>query len=213
MKLILIVLTMLLASHTMASFAHTYPVADTTFSPSDSNQLYFPLIKSNDPSTEDVLESFLDTWYSQQLFALREPVIFYEQTQNEIYRFTWLRSFHHPIAIRIERHADKYFLFWKMGSGAGGYSPGKLTVDKQISIDKAIWDEFKKWLEQSDFWNMQTNVRVFGADGAEWILEGKTNEKYHFVTRWSPKKESNYYQCCNMLIELTDLNIKRREKY
>lgn len=47
------------------------------------------------------------TWYSSQLCALNEPLIF-DQKSGTIYRFTWLRTFHHPVAIRIQKQKKKY---------------------------------------------------------------------------------------------------------
>ncbi len=212
MKIILILLTLFLTSLAIFSFGQSYQSTDTLLVASDSSQLYFPL-SSDNVSIDDAFDSSENTWYSQHLFSLKEPIIFNATSRNEIYRFTWLRSFDNAVAIRIERHGDNYYLFWKVSDGKGGYAPGKLIINKQISIDKATWQKFKKCLRQCDFWNLKTNVLVLNDDGAQWILEGKENKNYHVVVRWSPTKEASFYKCCNMLIELTDLNIKSEEKY
>jgi hypothetical protein len=88
-----------------------------------------------------------------------------------------------------------------------------LKVTKQKRIDKQTWDEFQSRISQIDFWYLKTNEIVFDNDGSNWILEGKTPEKYHVVDRSSPKSESAFYQCCDFLIELTNLKIKNRNKY
>jgi hypothetical protein len=45
----------------------------------------------------------------------------------EIYRFLWLRSFHHPIAVRLSVRKDgSALLISKETDGKGGYKPGKL---------------------------------------------------------------------------------------
>ena len=74
---------------------------DTSSVPSDSTVFYFPLKSFRDTAKGVGLDSFLVVWYSRQLFALREPVIYADKSQNEIYRFTWLRTFHHPVASRM----------------------------------------------------------------------------------------------------------------
>lgn len=155
----------------------------------------------------------MDTNDSKQLIALKEPIIFNDNSTKEIYRFTWLRSFHNPIAIRFEKLGDDYRLYWKLCSGAGGYAPGKLIIDKQKVIDKSIWDEFKKLLDQINFWKLNTTEEVIGTDGAEWIIEGKDSKHYQVVDRWTPNHESDYFKCCNFLISLTDLKISERDKY
>ena len=97
-----------------------------------------------------------------------------EKSQKDIYRFTWLRTFHNPIAIRIEKHGDQYFLYWKLSNGAGGYKPGKLTIDKQKKLDKETWDAFVSKLNHIDFWNLSRKQNDMGDDGSEWILEGRS---------------------------------------
>ncbi|HYV91221.1 MAG TPA: hypothetical protein VE978_05535 [Chitinophagales bacterium] len=188
--------------------------AATSFVPTDSTQFYFPLEVFRDTSIYVGHDTFADTWYSQHLFAMREPVIFMDKSQNEIYRFTWLRTFHNPVAIRIEKQGDTYLLYWKLCNGAGGYAPGKLTIDKQRMIDKQTWEKFKIKLDEIDFWNLATNEKeMSGTDGSQWILEGKTSKQYHVVDRWTPSDKSKYYQCCDFLIGLTDLKIKGDDKY
>jgi hypothetical protein len=194
----------------------------TSFVPSDSNQFYFPLKTFRDSSLLKVFpdSSFyishdrsVNTRYSKNLFIMREPIVYMDKSQNEVFRFTWLRSFEEPIAIRIEKHDESYLIFWKSCSLNNDNNPAKLTVTKQKRIDKQTWDEFQSRISQIDFWYLKTNENVFDNDGSHWILEGKTPEKYHVVDRWSPKNESAFYQCCDFLIELTNLKIKNRDKY
>ena len=197
----------------------------------NETQLYFPFEEVfKDTSRYVEREPFHNSWYSNHLHAMKEPVIYTNNSLNEIYRFTWLRSFHHPVAIRIEKQDNKYMLYWKVCNGAGGYDPGELVINKQKALDEKTWVEFVKALEQVDFWNLQTSERVYrrtiifdngeravetqiSVDGARWILEGRIHPQYHVVDRHSPQKESKFYQCCDFLIQLTDLEISDRDKY
>ncbi|MGH2507846.1 MAG: hypothetical protein ACRDHZ_10665 [Ktedonobacteraceae bacterium] len=111
------------------------------------------------------------------------------------------------------KHNDNYTLYWKLSDGAGGYAPGKLVISKQKNLDKKTWEEFIKKVNEIDFWNSTINREESGLDGSEWILEGKSGNKYHVVDRWTPNKKSKYYECCDFLLSLTDLKIKSREKY
>lgn len=202
------------SSKNSASNTTVYTLSkDTAFVPTDSNQFYFPLEVFRDTSIYVGHDTFVDAWYSQHLFAMREPILYADKSQNEYYRFTWLRTFHNPVAIRIEKKSDTYTLHWKLSNGAGGYQPGQVIINKQKVIDKSTWDEFQKRLNQIDFWKMNTSERTFGNDGSQWILEGKIEKQYHVVDRWTPSEKNNYYQCCDFLIGLTDLNIKGQDKY
>ncbi|MEI8203128.1 MAG: tetratricopeptide repeat protein [Bacteroidota bacterium] len=151
-------------------------------------------------------------FYSRQLFALKEPLIF-NQTEKTIYRFTWLRSFNNPVAIRVEKTNNDYTLYWKQSSGTGGNNPGELTVNNSKQITREEWDYFISLLQSTDFWNMSTNLKGdLGSDGSYWIIEGIENNKYHVVERWSPRK-NNFQKCGQYLIELTDLKIKGSDIY
>ena len=177
----------------------------------DSNEFYFPMEVFRDTSLYVGRDTFINSWYSEQLFAMREPILYLENGSNEIYRFTWLRTFHNPIAIRIEKNGHDYILFWKQCSGAGGYEPGNIEVSTQRVISKVQWDKFKSKVHTLNFWNMNTNEgETLGTDGSRWILEGKEANKYHVVDRWTPNEKSNFYRCCDFLIQLTDLNVNNK---
>jgi hypothetical protein len=180
---------------------------------SDSIPYYFPLEVFTDTAIYVGHDTFVVKWYSKHLHALNEPILFNDTSSHETYRFTWLRTFHNPVAIRIEKNKDSYTLFWKQSDGAGGYEPGKIVVDRQRTIDKNTWDSFLGKLKESDFWQLPTNKMDFGNDGSQWILEAKTPQKYHVVDRWTPGKGDKYYQVCDFLIKLADLKIKGNNKY
>lgn len=170
---------------------------------------YFPVAAK----PENGISEFEQTWFSKQLSAMDEPVLFTDKSITEVYRFTWLRTFHHPVAIRIEKRINNYILHWKLCDGTGGYKPGNLTVNKSKIITQEVWDKFKNYLLKAGFWKMPSSINESGDDGAQWILEGKEIAKYHVVDRWTPTASSNFYKSCDYLIGLTDLKIARNEKY
>ena len=190
-----------------------YESSNNKFIPTDSNQFYFPIEAFNDNSMFVGQDTFIVNWYSKQLYAMREPLIFGDRSQGEIYRFTWLRTFHNPVAIRIENQGDNYMIYWKLCNGAGGYEPGKLIIDKQKSLDKQTWEKFIDLLHDIKFWNMDTQIKTLGLDGSQWILEGKDLNHYHVVDRWSPDVSSKFFKCCDFLIGQTDIHITGGDKY
>lgn len=179
----------------------------------DTSLYYLPLEKFTDTSSYVGQDTFLVTWYSGMLKALKEPILFNKSVKKEIYRLTWLRTFHNPVAIRIEKSEGGYTLFWKLCDGAGGYEPGQLIINKSKKITQEDWDDFQDLLQEIDFWNIETEEKgLEGNDGSQWILEGLGQKGYHVVDRWTPQ-QNGYYNCGNFLIEMTDLEIPADDKY
>jgi hypothetical protein len=199
------------------------PLTTAGNKPLDNNIWYFPfryfVELPNNWERDSKLDIFRKTdyakfhldWYSNQLYALKEPII-YNQNNKTIYRFTWLRSFHNPIAIRIEKQNDIYKLYWKVADGYGGNDPGKLVIDTFKLITKEKLNELLSLLKSANFWNLPTLEENNGIDGAEWIIEVIENGEYHIVSRWSPRK-NDFYKCGIYLIELTGLKIPEEDIY
>ncbi|MDD4821653.1 MAG: hypothetical protein PHI48_03740 [Bacteroidales bacterium] len=145
---------------------------------------------------------FFMNWYSKHLTALEEPAL-NDSSTTKVYRFTWLRSFDHPVAIRLENKKDRITLYWKVCDGTGGYEPGKLVTDKKKDLSIKEWALFQQKIDSIQFWNAPTidNSR-FGTDGARWILEGKESGKYHMVDRWTGQ---GLKLVCLDLLKMTDL--------
>lgn len=149
-------------------------------------------------------------WYSTHLNALGEPVLS-DSLPAKVFRFTWLRTFHNPIVIRLENNNDSIILYWKVCDGAGGYEPGKIIENKSKVLTIKEWTDFVSSINSINFWNLPTTQSgILGTDGAQWILEGKELGKYHVVDRWSGGKIESV---CMKLLELTDLKIKQDDIY
>jgi hypothetical protein len=89
-------------------------------------QQYFP------PGVLDTTPEDHDSkakWYAVHLKALHEPSL-WELSQNpnvEAYRFLWVRTFDHPIAVRlVVRASGSGWMHVRMTSGHGGYEPGRI---------------------------------------------------------------------------------------
>jgi hypothetical protein len=222
-------LTQIGFSQSIDKFINSTIEVDNKNVPTDKKQFYFPkemfpeveteYVRVNDSTTrietkiiEGKYDDFVMEWYSQHLFAMKEPLLFNRKINKEIYRFTWLRTFHKPIAIRIEKENAEYKIYWKMLSGAGGYEPGKLITEKTKKLTEKEWLNFNELLKKSNFWKMEIGRSSIGNDGSEWILEGVNKTDYKVVSIWTPRK-GNFYNTCSYLISLTDLEIKKKEKY
>jgi len=186
-------------------------ITDSFNIPIDSNVFYFPM-----PCFESEryigADTFVNRWYSKMLFALKEPLLYNKNRNNIVFRFTMLRTFHNPIALRIERENNKFKLNWKKSNGAGGYEPGILCLNKEKDITEKEWRKFIELINKSEFWNLPSVEKERGVlDGSEWILEGSSDEYYHVVSRCTPR-DGGFYGCCNYLLSLTDLKFDEKDK-
>ena len=90
-------------------------------------------------------DEFKDDWYSHQLTALQEPSLFamMKTPSSESYRFLWLRTFDHPIAIRLDLQPDGTgILTTKVASGTGGFRPGVLAETSSRTLTKVQTEHF-----------------------------------------------------------------------
>ena len=181
----------------------------------DTVHLYFPLKESGQDSITNAnsLDTFMNVWYSKMLSALHEPILCNYEGESEIYRFTWLRTFHNPVTIRAEKLNDNIKLTARVSNGAGGYEPGKITIDKTILIDENKWKEIKVKFADLNFWTLPVETDFRGNDGSEWIVESSTKDKYHFTTRWSSGQDGAYGKCCLYLLKLSGIDVPKRDWY
>ena len=150
-----------------------------------------PFFPDNIFSESQDSHDFIYAWYTKHLSALEEPSI-YQQLNNkdiQVFRFTWLRTFDNPIAVRTMINKDGTgILYAKMTDGDGGYDPGRISKNVEREINRDIVNKFLNVIEVENFWQLPSNKNVIGMDGAQWIVEGLSNGNYHLVDRFSPLK-------------------------
>jgi hypothetical protein len=152
-------------------------------------------------------DDFRAGWYSKHLVAMHEPSLLMDDNAGgERYRFLWLRTFHHPVVIRAERFGNQRFLIAKELNGAGGYEPGKLIVNTIRPLAEGEWARLVSLIDHACFWQLPTEQELGGPDGAQWILEGQLDGRYHVVDRWSPRSGS-YRELCTYLLQISELGI------
>lgn len=179
-------------------------------------QSYFPPHTFSDRTDAD---EFTAKWYTGQLRALHEPSLWElseKSNSNQVYRFLWLRSFHHPISIRLDIQPDgNGTLTTKICDGAGGYAPGKIIRDQTRILSSPTISEFLSEISARHYWDMPTEEPfngTIGVDGAQWILEGVNRNNYKIVDRWSPKN-GPIKELCLRMVNLAGLKLKKDEIY
>src|SRR5207244_12319796 len=83
----------------------------------------------------------------------------------------------------------------------------RILFDKSARVPGDRVANFLSHLEQAHLWGMPTESSNSGLDGAEWMLEGTQDGKYHAVVRWCPgtyehsAEDTSFAKAARMLFE------------
>lgn len=119
------------------------------------------------------------------LSRAKEPA-FVGQAGVEQYRLIYSPTFDNPLIMRVTKAGQRISLRVVQFSGAGGYDPGRIRVDKTIVLTPKDWQRITTLAEASRFWTMPTNDNGGGDDGSTWVFEGSRPDAQHLVSRWTP---------------------------
>lgn len=207
-------------------------------SPGDSLSFYFPLILNDTLHLKDPFHrEFRQNWYSSALYSFKEPILYNKTDSQTIYRLLWLRSFHQPVCFTIKEFDGDYFINTKTLDRQPAFYPqierrhinakqsildtfqkadrlAFITFDTIIVLKRGQWKEIEGYLSKLEFWNKSIaapNGAARPSDGAEWILEGRTNGDYHFRTWFDADGELRALG--KYLIKLSGLIIKDKDFY
>jgi hypothetical protein len=110
---------------------------------------------AHEAADSGLLSPELAAGISRVLRALDEPSLLEEAKKPTLqsYRFTWLRTFHHPVAVRLDIMSDGTGkLTVKIANGAGGYKPGKLIENTSLSLTPEQTVKFLEQIKKTEFW-------------------------------------------------------------
>ncbi|NML07780.1 hypothetical protein [Sphingomonas sp. G-3-2-10] len=139
-----------------------------------------------------ILSDFENGWFSKHLRAAQEPSLYVAARKppsgdDFILRFTWLRTFHAPVVIRVEPVPGGGFrLAARQLSGAGGYDPGKIAKRVDRAMTAAEVQGLRGVMARNAIFDQAPANCELGMDGSEWIIEGVDRAGYRFFKRWSP---------------------------
>lgn len=179
--------------------------------PPDSKPQYFPVgLFSRYPELSD----WEARWYASELRQLQEPSLLAGKNRRSysVYRFLLVPSFSPSLVIRLVVNPDGTgTLATKLRTNIRGEDENAL-VEQTLAVSSEQVNDFLNLLHEADFWSLPTAKSTHGWDGEEWLLEGKRNDKYHVVDRWSGALEATYSRACNYLQELSPLKVERRRR-
>lgn len=183
---------------------------------------YFPKLAflPANPEVNDIIDSMT----SVHLQAMREPSL-YLQARREpaarVYRFLWLATGEHPIAVRLTGAGATFSLHVARHDGPPGIKAGKLTTDRDIRLSEAQGRRLVELIERTKFWTAPAEVEENRgiADGDGIVIEGIKDGSYHVIDRAGSAAGESYKAFCRSLLELAgepatirDWDRRRREE-
>lgn len=159
--------------------------------PPDESPQYFPA------ESFGVGGAFTASRYSCYLRAMQETPLLgstIEGRSSPVYRLTVIPAFRPPFMVRLTISADRTGTL-AIKSAVSQGSAGALTIDRTVELPGSQVNYFLTLVGRADFWSMPTvevyskdpHVIVKFMDGVDCVLEGYEGERYHVVTRTSPR--------------------------
>lgn len=173
---------------------------------------YFPASLYSE--IDDRIDSMSFVGRSYMLRDFNEPKLLKQQPNISVYRFTWTRSFHEIMIIRLILSENKAMLITKTEIRRPiQHNKKKINIENKVdyqvdslSLEPQTIKQFQKLIDEKGFWEMKNNWNSsLIHDGAGWLLEANDKENgYKMLYRHSPgQKEQNFKDICLFLLRLT----------
>lgn len=136
-----------------------------------------------------------ESGWAEMLAQLKEPPLCCASEKSaEHYRFTWLRTFHHPIVINVLKLDElRWRVTVKVGSGKSGFDFDDIKIlreDARMVPTEALKPLLRSFEKSSAFWSLPRTNDDMGSDGATWLIEARREGVHHYAGRWSPEDGS-----------------------
>ena len=149
--------------------------------------------------------------YTKYLTAMDEPSLLDSRTNNDegTYRFTWLRSFHSKVVVRISTAADVRLLTVKE---LGLEKPVRRGVSYTRPLNEDEWTTFARQFDSACVWNLpSTQGEAIANDGAWWVFEANSAGHYQVIATQVP--EDSFRELCLHMLKLSGLPLDDGEIY
>lgn len=149
------------------------------------------------------VDEFRTKWFCDQLKAAQEGLLSGEPT----YRFSYIPSLHPTRVVVVSKAEGRLLVVGKVLDGKGGYTPGKLASTTRRILRHEEWRLLEQRLENAGLWEAPERDGRRGADGSEWVLEGRRDGRYSFRSMWSPTDRSfpQYRKVCEYMLDLAGI--------
>lgn len=148
-----------------------------------------------DPASHAYFPKGRESFYTSYLAAMKEPSLITQPKSADVFalRFTWLRSFHDPIAIRIWREGTEYRVRAVRLVKQQDYSLGPTASDTTRNLTKDELSEIQRLTGSKNLWKpLSEDEEILMSslnDGSAWIFERRSQQGYSMMDLRSP----NYF--------------------
>lgn len=139
-------------------------------------------------------------------------------SQAEVYRLMIFPTWGNAVSIRVQKHNGIYALSARRLDGQAGFQVGSLVEQKDFDLTQTDSKVLDDLIEKVNLLGMPSGDGVMGRDGDEWVMEGVSHGKYHFVERWcatdyNPKRGlANFDALCKFLVDKSELSVRPANK-
>lgn len=142
------------------------------------------------------------------LLGAEEPLCRSRPKESEVYRFIWHSSFDGNAVVSIGRNAEAIMLRWKYACFRVAAADDAPPV---VALPAADWQGLQDCLNAARFWSLDSTDESLGLDGAQWLIEGRREDAYQAVARWSPARAIYDLGC--LFFALAGVPLARVELY
>jgi hypothetical protein len=144
-----------------------------------------------DPTGKEYFSKDKASYYTRYLSAMKEPSVKAPLAEGVkwVLRFTYLRSFHNPLAVRFVEKDGVITATAIQLKKDHEHRPGKIHHQKTWNLDAESSKKIQALLAQKDFWkplNDSEQALSSGLDGSRWIFELHDMDGYRMLDVWSP---------------------------
>ncbi|WP_345301876.1 hypothetical protein [Lysobacter hankyongensis] len=147
--------------------------------------------------------------YASYLSGFGEPSLSCA-TRAPVYRFLWVRSFHGPLIVRVDRRGDTWHLVAVERVSSDGKRFDTRRVARMLTRDEGRRLELA--LARANLFETPSRARLDGLDGAEWVVEARDADRYRLHEEWSPR-EGPVREIGEALLSLTGWRFGPRDIY
>lgn len=144
-----------------------------------------------DAAGQDYFPKDKASFYTRYLSAMKEPSVKAPLPEGVewVFRFTYLRSFHDPLAVRIVNNGGKLKVRAIRLKMDREYRPGNILSDREWILDSPSSQTIHGLLTQNEFWKPLNDTELkyaWGLDGSSWIFEIHDKDGYRLFDVWTP---------------------------
>ncbi|MEK7949993.1 hypothetical protein [Luteolibacter soli] len=183
-----------------------------------------------DPSGKEYFPKGEASYYTRYLSAMAEPSVKadLEKGVERVFRFTYLRSFHDPIAVRFVDRGGIFTVRAVRMKMDREYRPVKIVDDRTWKLGAETAKAVQAALLQKEFWKPLNDIEMAvaqgGLDGSRWIFEIHDKDGYRMIDIWTPNALAKsgadkirdflvYKNTGEKILEIGKILLKPEERY